>query len=65
MKNGEALANHEVVKSSSGIIGTEKAEATVSKGDFGVGAEVDAVVLVVGFEVGVDFDKVRDLFDPH
>jgi hypothetical protein len=31
----------------------------------GVGAEIDAGVLVVGFEVGVDFDKVRDIFSPH
>jgi hypothetical protein len=62
VKNGEPLANHEVEKSSSLGFGTERAEATLSKGDVGVGAEVDAVFISVGIEVGVDFDKVRDLF---
>jgi RHS repeat-associated protein len=65
VKNGGALANPEVEKSSSAMFGTERAEGTLSKGDFGVGAEIDAGVLVVGFEVGVDFDKVKDLFNPH
>jgi RHS repeat-associated protein len=65
VKNGEALANPDVTKSSSAMFGTERAEGTLSKGDFGVGAEIDAGVLVVGFEVGVDFDKVKDLFNPQ
>ncbi len=65
VKNGEALANPGVEKSSSAMFGTERAEGTLSKGDFGVGAEIDAGVLVVGIEVGVDFDKVKDLFNPH
>ena len=64
VKNGEPLANHEVEKSSSWLLGTERAEATVSKGDVGVGAEVDAAVLVVGFEAGVDVDKLVGLFKP-
>jgi len=64
VKNGEVLANPEVEHSSSWILGTEKAEATLSKGDFGLGAEVDAGVLVVGLEVGIDFDKVKELFSP-
>jgi RHS repeat-associated protein len=62
VKNGEPLANHEVEKSSSLGLGTEKAEATLSKGDVGVGAEVDAVFISVGIELGVNFDKVRNLF---
>ena len=65
VKDGEALANPEVEHSSSAMLGTERAEGTLSKGDFGVGAEIDAGVLVVGFEVGVDFDKVKDLFNPQ
>ncbi len=65
VKNGVALANPEVEHSSSAMFGTERAEGTLSKGDFGVGAEIDAGVLVVGFEVGVDFDKVKDLFNPQ
>jgi hypothetical protein len=65
VKNGEALTNHEVEKSSSWLLGTEKAEATLSKGDVGVGFEVNAAVLTVGFEVGVDVDKLRNVFDPH
>jgi len=65
VKNGEALAQHEVEKSSSALVGTEKAEATLSKGDVGVGAEVDAAVISVGIEVGVDVDKAKELFNPH
>ena len=65
VQNGVALANPEVEHSSSAMFGTERAEGTLSKGDFGVGAEIDAGVLVVGFEVGVDFDKVKDLFNPQ
>jgi len=65
VQNGVALANPEVEHSSSAMFGTERAEGTLPKGDFGVGAEIDAGVLVVGFEVGVDFDKVKDLFNPQ
>jgi RHS repeat-associated protein len=64
VKNGQPLANHEVEKSSSLVFGTEKAEGTLSKGDIGLGAEVDAVFISVGIEVGVDFDKVKELFNP-
>jgi hypothetical protein len=46
------------------VFGTEKAEGALSKGDIGVGAEADAVFISLGIEVGVDSDKVKDLFSP-
>ena len=64
VKNGQVLQNHEVEKSSSWLFGTEKAEGTVSKGDVGYGGEVAAGVLVVGFEIGIDTDKLMELAAP-
>jgi hypothetical protein len=64
VKNGEVLANHEVEKSSSWLFGAEKAEGTVSKGAAGYGFEVDAGIIVVGFEVGIDTDKLMELAAP-
>jgi RHS repeat-associated protein len=64
VKNGQVLSEHEVEKSKSLAIGTEKAEATMSSGEVGAGFEVDAAVLVVGFEVGINTEKVVDLMAP-
>jgi RHS repeat-associated protein len=62
VKNGQALSQHEVEQSASLGIGTEKAEATASKSEVGGGFEVDAAVLVVGFEGGIDTEKVGELY---